>query len=103
MLMRSIDESLAASRRTSCWRCSEAWRGRVDVAIVYRPPAAAVQRAAISAWPPSSGLMYQVSAGGPGGAELHPDTTARATTAIAVIDHRSRRRGWRIGGPSDLS
>ncbi len=47
--MRSIDASFAASRRRSCSRCSEASRGSNVVAIRYRPPAASVQRAAISA------------------------------------------------------
>ena len=64
-LMMSIDESEAARRRTSCSRCAGESRGSTDVSIVYFPAAALVQRLAISAWPPASGLMYQVSVGGP--------------------------------------
>src|SRR5689334_9010318 len=64
-LMMSIDESAAARRRTSCSRCEGESRGSTDVSMRYFPPASSVQRLAISACPPESGLMYQVSVGGP--------------------------------------
>ena len=57
-LIRSIESSFAASRRRSCSRWSLALLGSTGVSILYRPRAASVQRRAISAWPPSSGLMY---------------------------------------------
>ena len=44
-----------------------------------------MQRAAISVWPPSSGLMYQVSTGGPAGPELHADTRAAMTATTTVM------------------
>src|SRR5438270_163578 len=57
-LMRAIERSLAARRRTSCSRCPEALLGSVETVIRYRPPDAAVQAAASSACPPLSGLTY---------------------------------------------
>src|SRR3712207_8969567 len=51
-LIRSIEVSLAASRRTSCSRCWEDSRGSCEVWIVYAPFDSSEQRAAISACPP---------------------------------------------------
>ena len=52
--------------------------GRVVTAIEYLPPDAAEQRCAISACPPSSGLMYQLSVGGPAGpAKVGPHNPAQ--------------------------
>ena len=74
-LMRSIDWSPAARRRTSCSRCASELRGSCEISIVYFPPESALQRLAISACPPLSGLMYQVSVGGP--PESPPPQAAR--------------------------
>src|SRR5439155_22807056 len=62
-LMRVIDRSLAARRRTSCSRCPEASLGSVDTRMRYRPPDAALQAAANSACPPLSGLTDPPSGG----------------------------------------
>ena len=43
MPMMSIELSLAASRRTSCWRWASAWVGSVLIWIEYLPPDACVQ------------------------------------------------------------
>src|SRR3712207_3889706 len=62
-LIRSIEVSLAASRRTSCSRWAEDSRGSCEVSMVYAPFEASLHRWAISAWPPESGLMYQLRTG----------------------------------------
>src|SRR5215218_10539176 len=62
--MRSIDESLAARRRTSCSRCCVASAGSGEISMRYLPLAARVQFSA--AWtvePPDSGRAYQVTVG----------------------------------------
>src|SRR4029079_326838 len=66
MLIRSMPESLAASRRSSCWRWSLALLGSSWTLMVYLPPEASVHSLAIWAWPflvgsapPPSGLMYK--------------------------------------------
>jgi hypothetical protein len=43
-LIKSIDVSFAASRRSNCSRWSLALRGSTNVSILYRPRAASVQR-----------------------------------------------------------
>src|SRR5690349_10918336 len=60
MLIRSMLESPAARRRASWIRCWPASVGSTWVAIVYW---LVLHRAATAAWPPVSGLMYQVSTG----------------------------------------
>ncbi|GHE14441.1 hypothetical protein GCM10011381_40960 [Klenkia taihuensis] len=55
------------------------------MAIVYRPSAASVQRDAISACPPESGLMYQLSTGGPLSPLPQAARPEAATTALAAI------------------
>ena len=64
-LIKSIEESLAESRVTSCWRCRLASFGRIDVLILYFPPDAAVHSSASVFCDPLSGLVYQVSVGTP--------------------------------------
>ncbi len=55
----SIELSLAASRRTSCWRWESAWVGSVLIAIEYLPPDACVQTfAACANDPDGSGKTY---------------------------------------------
>jgi hypothetical protein len=62
----SIELSLAASRRTSWTRCESESVGSRLIAILYRPPDAAVHSAAALANDPDgSGNTYQVSVGGP--------------------------------------
>src|SRR3954452_24869132 len=56
MLMMSMPESLAASRRASWIRCSLASWGSTCVVIVYW---SVLQFEATFACPPASGLMYQ--------------------------------------------
>ena len=46
-------------------RAGTASPAAADTSMRYFPSAASLQRLAISAWPPLSGLMYQVSVGGP--------------------------------------
>src|SRR5690242_8817980 len=58
MLMMSMPESWAASRRASWIRCSLASCGSTCVVIVYL---LVLQFAATFACPPASGLMYQYS------------------------------------------
>ena len=58
MLMMSMPESSAASRRASWIRCSLASWGSTCVLILYL---SVLQFAATFACPPESGLMYQVN------------------------------------------
>ena len=58
MLMMSMPESWAASRRDSWIRCSFASCGSTWVEMVYW---SVLQFSATLAWPPASGLMYQTS------------------------------------------
>ena len=59
MPMMSIELSLAARRRTSCWRWASAWVGSVLIWIEYLPCAAAVQTlAACANEPEGSGKAY---------------------------------------------
>src|SRR3954452_6070075 len=62
MLMMSMPESSAANRRASWIRCSLASCGSTWVVIVYW---SVEQFAATLAWPPESGLVYQISCGLP--------------------------------------
>src|SRR5690242_18689704 len=57
-LIRSMEESFAARRRTSCSRCWDASLGSVWMLTLYGLPLE--HEAASRAWPPLSGLMYQV-------------------------------------------
>src|SRR5687768_14374227 len=86
-LMRAIDRSSAANRRTSCSRWPEASLGRVDTLMRYRPPDAVLQAAASSACPPLSGLMYQprtgVAAPVPPPVQAAPSRPPRAARAVA--------------------
>ena len=63
MLMRSMDSSPAARRRAICSRCPAAVRGSTEMLMLYAPSDCSAHRRAISAWPPASELMYQVSVG----------------------------------------
>src|SRR3954449_2112803 len=90
-LMMSIDSSPAARRRTSCSRWPSLVRGSWEVSIVYAPFAALVQRSAISAWPPESGLMYQVNAGVPPPPPLPQAARVDATTATVTAPPNLRR------------
>src|SRR3954452_6077880 len=84
-LIKSMDESLAASRRTSCSRCDVASLGNTDVLILYAPFEAAEHLAASSAWPPLSGLMYQFKVAWPEPPPPHaPSTVANRTRAIGI-------------------
>src|SRR3954447_11667265 len=65
MLMMSMPESSAANRRASWIRCSLASCGSTWVVIVYLPFESSEQFWATFAWPPASGLMYQMSFGFP--------------------------------------
>src|SRR3954447_6844545 len=103
-LIRSIESSAAARRRTSCSRWASELRGRTETSRLYAPLEAALQAAAIFACPPLSGLMYQVSVGVP--PAFPPPQAARvpvATSAAAApaIPRRNRRdlRG-RSPGPA---
>ncbi len=79
-LIRSIDASLAAKRRTSCSRWASASFGRTCVVMRYAPPDSSLHCCASVACPslsggcpPLSGLMYHVSVGAP----ARPDTIIR--------------------------
>src|SRR3954467_14951033 len=100
MLMRSMPESLAASRRSSCWRWSLALLGSSCTRMAYLPPAASVHSLAICACPflagsepPPSGLMYHVSVGVapaelwllPQAASPGPTVTPTARTAATAV------------------
>ncbi|CPU63926.1 Uncharacterised protein [Mycobacteroides abscessus] len=91
-LMMSIDESFAARRRASCSRCDAASRGSSSVVMRYAPPAASVQAAAMSAWPPLSGLMYHVSSGVPSSPGPHAASGATSPAATRTASARVRRR-----------
>src|SRR6185437_411090 len=66
MPMMSMELSLAARRRTSCWRCPSASVGSVFSSILYLPPEACEQTCAACANDPDgSGKMYHCSVGGP--------------------------------------
>src|SRR3954453_23612119 len=85
-LIRSIEASLAASRRTSCSRWGGASLGRVGVLIRFAPFDAAEHLAASSAWPPLSGLMYQfrVAVPEPPPPPQAPSTVANRTRVIGI-------------------
>ena len=54
--------------------------------MVYFPPEASEQSCAMTACPPSSGLMYHVSVGGPASPPLHPvSSMADAAAAAATL------------------
>src|SRR3954469_5256280 len=95
-LMMSIVSSLAASLRTSCSRWEGESRGSWETSIVYRPPAWSLHRLAISCWPPESGLMYQVSVGGPPDPPPHA-ARLDASTSAATAPMGPRRRAARPG------
>ena len=86
----SRDLSPAARRRASCSRWLAASRGSSEVVIVYAPSASSLHCWAIWVWPPLSGLMYQVSCGGPASAE--PQAASVAPRASAAPAATSRRR-----------
>src|SRR6516225_8806370 len=93
-LIRSIELSLAARRRTSCSRCEEASLGRVWMLTLYGPPEGA-HFFASRACPPLSGLMYQVRVGTPP-LEPHPATgSATSATQNSATLLRPIRRGSR--------
>src|SRR6516225_10286148 len=93
-LIRSIELSLAARRRTSCSRCDEASLGRVWMLTLYGPPEGA-HFFARRACPPLSGLMYQVRVGTPP-LEPHPARgSARSATKISAALVRPNGRACR--------
>src|ERR1019366_4014389 len=87
----SIEESLAASRRTSDTRCwSDAVESRLML-IVYLPPEAALQALAAAANDPEgSGNTYQLSATGP--LALDPPHAASTIVAAAALRPASPAR-----------
>ena len=89
-LMMSMDVSPAARRRASCSRCDEASRGSREVWILYLPPDASEHCWARTSWPPSSGLMYQVSVGGPDSPLPHPVSSMADTAATAATLRTAR-------------
>ena len=104
-LIRSIEGSSAASRRTSCSRCWSASLGRICVSMRKAPSDSSPHFFANSAWPPLSGLMYHVNVGGPPasssaqadtatGARIASDSNARRVRTVAV---RSRARSVPLG------
>ena len=97
-LIRSIELSCAARRRTSCSRCCEASLGSVWMLTLYGPPGGA-HVSARRAWPPLSGLMYQVRVGTPE-PEPHPAAaTSSASSAPEISAALPRRIGCRC--PAD--
>src|SRR3954470_2225350 len=85
-LIKSMDESFAASRRTSCSRWDVASLGSTDVLILNAPFDAAEHLAASSACPPLSGLMYQLSVGTAEPPPPHAAVSdASTTTASAIV------------------
>jgi hypothetical protein len=87
MEMRSMLESFAASRRTSCSRCALASAGSSWISISYLPFAAFVHcSAAATVDPPLSGRAYQFTVGVLA-ATATPGSTAapRAKTVVATV------------------
>jgi hypothetical protein len=93
--IRSMSVSPAASRRTSCSRWPSAVAGRMDSAMRYLPRACWLQAAtiAVTVVPLVSGLVYQVTAGGP--EVLCPPQAAstEAVTAAATASVTVRKYG----------
>src|SRR3954465_1837300 len=83
MLMMSMPESCAASRRASWIRCSLASWGSTCVVILYL---SVLQFAATLACPPESGLMYQVSCVTPD-ADEHAASVAPARAPTVASAH----------------
>src|SRR5919106_1611869 len=98
----SSELSLAALRRTSCWRWSSAAVGSVWIAMLYSPPEAAEQSlAAAVKLPEYSGKMYQFSVGVPPVlCALAPPQAASIVAAAASTSPRRQVRRRRILAPS---
>src|SRR3954454_10471640 len=90
-LIRSIDSSPAARRRTSCSRWASELRGSTEVSITYAPFEASLHAAAIFACPPLSGLMYHVSVGVPPESPPPHAASVPAATSVAAVPARPRR------------
>src|ERR1700712_4464758 len=83
--MRSIDESFAARRRTSCSRCWVASAGSGEISILYLPLAAAVPFfAACTVEPPDSGRAYHLTVG------VERAAAGAASDAVPAIPATSR-------------
>src|SRR3954454_14008880 len=96
-LIKSMDESFAASRRTNCSRWAVASLGNTDVLILNAPFDAAEHLAASSACPPLSGLMYQLSVGTPDPPPPHAsvrDARSTTTSAFAAVGLSTTRAPW---------
>ncbi len=94
----SIEESFAASRRTSDTRCWSEAVERKLIAMLYLPPDALLQALAAAANDPDgSGNTYQLSVMGPLLAEPHPVHNSRLPLP------RPARRRYKVYGPSVLS
>src|SRR3954471_20189198 len=95
MLIRSMPESCASRRRASCTRCWLASCGSVWVVIVYW---SVLQVAAMAAWPPLSGLMYQTSVVLP----LPPPQAVRTPAAVARAAREPATRRRVCDRPEDV-
>src|SRR5947209_1669649 len=86
MARMSIEESLAARRRTSETRC---WSEEVErklILMLYAPPEALLQSAAaVANDPDGSGKTYQLSVTGPLPDEPQPARANAPRTAIALL------------------
>src|SRR3954466_6045079 len=86
-LIRSIELSFAASRRTSCSRWDVASFGSTEVLMRKAPFDAAEHLAANSDCPPLSGLMYQFRVGIPESSPPHAAVTLASSTKAKAIVH----------------